>query len=48
MASLISGLVPATVDASSKADRVAGNWQSVGECLKELAAVGKSCACRVC
>lgn len=40
---LISGLVPATAAAARTAERVAGSWQSVSECLAELGTVGQSC-----
>lgn len=41
-ASLISGLVPANVASSSKAERAANSWHSVRECLTELAVVGQN------
>ena len=39
---LIEGLVPAAVSAAADAERVAGSWQRVTECLTELAAVGET------
>ena len=39
---LIAGLVPAAASAAADAERVAGSWQRVTECLTELAAVGEA------